>query len=1041
MKFKSGMRRRAHEYEKALVEQWKRNDTFHKSVELRDPANSYVFYDGPPFITGVPHHGTLLSSIIKDAVPRYWTMQGKRVERRWGWDCHGLPAENFVEKQLGITDRRQIIADPNQKPPLDRDGNTLPIITLEKYIETARDSMIANSETWEGVIDRVGRWVDFKGAYRTMNHDYMESVWWAFKQLYQAGKIYEGEKVLMYDTRFATPVSKAEVTMDNDAYQTVTDPSAFVRFKLRAGEASKAGLPDDTAILAWTTTPWTLPANLMLAVNPEMTYCLVNCGNEHFVVAKSCLEQTFQDEKHQLLAYTVAQEFTGDKLVGLKYQPLDTGSTWPDDPKVHRIYAADFVSSDSGTGIVHIAPAYGEDDFKLAQSLGIKAFHVIDDNGYYMDTNYKGREVWSNNKFVAKDLAEKGVIWQIRYIQHEYPFNPRSKQRIMYRAIPSWFFDVQGSKPVLFEQNENINWFPAHLKHGRFMKNIEQAPDWNLSRDRFWASAMPVWKGDQGTVIVVGSYDELYKLSGKRLKDYHRPWIDQIKIYADKLDAKTRQAYGMHDSEVFTRIDKVLDCWFESGSMPFAQLHYPFENKDKFERNYPADFIVEYIGQVRAWFYYVHVVNTTLAEIGAFGKERQQSDHKNAYKNVITTGVVAGNDGRKMSKSLGNYTDPNVLMDQYSADSLRFLLLSSPLLNGEDFALLDKDVSDVARKLAMVWNMYDFFTTYASVDGWEYNGGAVPEIDLAALQNPLDRWIVSRVHELSAHIEEFMNGYNIPDALSAVMPFLDDASNWYVRRSRRRFWKSEDDTDKNQAYQTIHYVLVRLSMVLAPFVPFLADELYQKLTGGESVHLLDWPHNNPVDDKVLADMARTRNLINQCLALRMRKNDTTGEVQVKIRQPLAFASYSGKRLDLYYEQIMRDELNVKRINWIEDLRDYTIDACAVPVKIDDPDSRQAWVEISKELTPELKREGLSREVIRVVQKARKDAGLNVDDRITLNVTTKDSELAQALAEWQAAIQKETLATSWSEQPVDGYSTDAKANGVAFKVSLAKAAKH
>ncbi len=1041
MKFKSGMRRRAHEYEKALVEQWKRNDTFHKSVELRDPANSYVFYDGPPFITGVPHHGTLLSSIIKDAVPRYWTMQGKRVERRWGWDCHGLPAENFVEKQLGITDRRQIIADPNQKPPLDRDGNALPTITLEKYIETARDSMIANSETWEGVIDRVGRWVDFKGAYRTMNHDYMESVWWAFKQLYQAGKIYEGEKVLMYDTRFATPVSKAEVTMDNDAYQTVTDPSAFVRFKLRSGEASKAGLPDDAAILAWTTTPWTLPANLMLAVSSEMTYCLVNCGNEHFVVAKSCLEQTFQDEKHQPIAYTVAQEFTGDKLVGLKYQPLDTGSTWPDDSKVHQIYAADFVSSDSGTGIVHIAPAYGEDDFKLAQSLGIKAFHVIDDNGYYMDTNYKGREVWSNNKFVAKDLAEKGVIWQIRYIQHEYPFNPRSKQRIMYRAIPSWFFDVQGSKPVLFEQNENINWFPAHLKHGRFMKNIEQAPDWNLSRDRFWASAMPVWKGDQGTVIVVGSYDELYKLSGKRLKDYHRPWIDQIKIYADKLDEKTRQAYGMHDGEVFTRIDKVLDCWFESGSMPFAQLHYPFENKDKFERNYPADFIVEYIGQVRAWFYYVHVVNTTLAEIGAFGKERQQSDHKNAYKNVITTGVVAGNDGRKMSKSLGNYTDPNVLMDQYSADSLRFLLLSSPLLNGEDFALLDKDVSDVARKLAMVWNMYDFFTTYASVDGWEYNGGAVPEIDLAALQNPLDRWIVSRVHELSAHIEEFMNGYNIPDALSAVMPFLDDASNWYVRRSRRRFWKSEDDTDKNQAYQTIHYVLVRLSMVLAPFVPFLADELYQKLTGGESVHLLDWPHNNPVDDKVLADMARTRNLINQCLALRMRKNDTTGEVQVKIRQPLAFASYSGKRLDLYYEQIMRDELNVKRINWIEDLRDYTSDACAVPVKIDDPDSRQAWVEISKELTPELRREGLSREVIRVVQKARKDAGLNVDDRITLNVTTKDSELAQALAEWQAAIQKETLATSWSEQAVDGYSTDAKANGVVFKVSLVKAAKH
>ena len=505
MKFKHGTRRRAAEYEKNWVQRWKDDQTFEKSVVQRPADNAYVFYDGPPFITGVPHHGTLLSSIVKDAVPRYWTMKGKRVERRWGWDCHGLPAENFVEKQMNIMDRRQIVTNSDQSAPLDKDGNPLPTISLEKYITKARESMVANSETWQGVIDRIGRWVDFKGAYRTMDKDFMESVWWAFKQLYEAGKIYEGEKVLMYDTKFATPVSKAEVTMDNDAYQTVTDPSVYVKFKL---------VDSDYSILAWTTTPWTLPANLLLAVNPEMTYCEVLVDGEKLIIAEEAFERTLQDEKHQPLDYEVLRKFPGSELVGKKYQPLATGSTWPENDKIHTIYAADFVSHESGTGIVHIAPAYGEDDFDLARSLGISAFHVIDDNGYYVDSNYKGLEVWENNKFIAKDLKEKGIVWKIEYIRHDYPFNPRSKQRIMYRAIPSWFFAIQGQKPLMLEQNEHINWFPSHLKHGRFAKNIEQAPDWNLSRDRFWATAMPVWKGDRGTVKVVGSYAELKELSG-----------------------------------------------------------------------------------------------------------------------------------------------------------------------------------------------------------------------------------------------------------------------------------------------------------------------------------------------------------------------------------------------------------------------------------------------------------------------------------------------------------------------------------------------
>ena len=873
---------------------------------------------------------------------------------------------------MNIMDRRQIVTSDDQPAPLDKDGQPLPTISLEKYINKARESMVANSETWQGVIDRIGRWVDFKGAYRTMDKDFMESVWWAFKQLYEAGKIYEGEKVLMYDTKFATPVSKAEVTMDNDAYQTVTDPSVYVKFKL---------VDSDYSILAWTTTPWTLPANLMLAVNPDMTYCEVLVDGEKLIIAEEALERTLQDEKHQPLDYKVLRKFPGSELVGKAYQPLDTGSTWPENDKIHTIYAADFVSHESGTGIVHIAPAYGEDDFDLARSLGISAFHVIDDNGYYVDSNYKGLEVWENNKFIAKDLKEKGIVWKIEYIRHDYPFNPRSKQRIMYRAIPSWFFAIQGQKPLMLEQNEHINWFPSHLKHGRFAKNIEQAPDWNLSRDRFWATAMPVWKGDRGTVKVVGSYAELKELSGVELDDYHRPWVDDITFEID--------------GEKFTRIDKVLDCWFESGSMPFAQLHYPFENRQKFEANYPADFIVEYIGQVRAWFYYVHAVNTALAEIGAFGPDCQ---HKNAYSNVITTGVVAGNDGRKMSKSLGNFTDPNELMDKFSADSLRFLLLSSPLLNGEDFALHDKSVGDVARKLAMIWNMYDFFTMYAEVDGWEFDGELKDPLN--EMTNPLDIWIVSRLHQLVAEVERHMDTYNIPDALSPILPFLDDASNWYVRRSRRRFWKSEDDGDKNDAYRTLHYVLVRLSYILAPFTPFLAEELYHNLTGDdESIHLKDWLPAGKINRAMLRDMNALRAAVNDGLSKRAAEG-------IKVRQPLASAKLvstisqnTPEEVAQFLVDIAREELNVKSVEVV------------TGSELDIPEaSAQPSVVYDLTITPELKREGLMREIVRHVQSARKKAGLQVDDRIILQLTTNDDQLRQAINEHRATIAAETLAS-------------------------------
>lgn len=969
MKYQANIRRRALEYEKALIEFWKKNQTFEKSIEQRDIDNSYVFYDGPPFITGMPHHGTLLSSVTKDAVPRFWTMRGKRVERRWGWDCHGLPAENFVEKQLGITDRREI-------------GTKWPLAT---YIEKAKASMVANSEAWESTIERIGRWVDFRGAYRTMDKNYMESVWWAFKTLYEKGLIFEGRKVLMYDTKFSTPVSKAEVTMDNDAYQEVTDPSVFVKFKVVSeGELQGAYL------LAWTTTPWTLPANLALAVNEKLTYGLYQVGEEKIVTLVKTAAEVFEGE------YELLKELSGAELVGLEYQPLMENFSREERQKdTYHVLTAEYVSDEDGTGIVHIAPAYGEADYDLALAHEVDFVDLLDEQGYYVEaaekwlmdlgvrkTDENGIELWAANKIIAKMLLEKGIVYRIKYIKHEYPFNPRSKQRIIYRAFPSWFFNVTDSKTMLISENEKINWFPEYLKHGRFEKNIEAAPDWNLSRDRFFATAMPVWKGDKGSVKVVGSYDELYELSGTRLEDYHRPWVDEIEFEID----------GEH----FKRIDKVLDCWFESGSMPFAQLHYPFENREKFEKNYPADFIVEYVGQVRAWFYYVHVVNTALF-----------SDI--AYKNVITTGTLAGNDGRKMSKSLGNYTDPNLLMDQYSADSLRFLMLSSPVLAGEDFSLIDKDVSDVARKLSMIWNVYDFFTMYAEVDGFD----SEQAMAVSEFVNPLDIWLVSRVHQVRNQITEGMEAYNIPAALSSVLEFIDDMSNWFVRRSRRRFWKSEDDQDKLEAYSALYYVLIYLAKIMAPFTPFLAEELYQKMTGAgvvnseipESVHLLNWPEAGVIDEAVLTQMAKTREIITAGLAERMKK--TESEVQIKVRQPLAKLIYAGEKLDDFYEQIIMEEVNVKSVEHGEALV------------------------LDKTLTPELLEEGKIRELIRFVQAARKKAGLNVDDRIRLMVSMEVPET------YREMLMNEVLAEELVNEGNFAYDEIVKVQGENVAISLEK----
>jgi len=949
-------RKKYAEMEKEVIQFWKEDRTFQKSVESRSKDKYYSFYDGPPFITGVPHYGTLLSSIVKDAVPRYWTMKGYRVERRWGWDCHGLPAENMVEKKLGIKSKREI----EEK------------IGIAKFNEACFQETSKIASEWEDVIDRIGRWVEFKNAYKTMDKDYMESVWWAFSELHKKGLIYEDVRVSLYCPRCSTPLSNFEIAMDN-SYEMDSDPSVYVKMKVKGEE--------NTYFLVWTTTPWTLPANVALAVGKNIRYSKYKIlkgdhAGDSYIVAGVRSADVFAHSGIIPLATTPLEEgnspepvanisdLLGKDLIGKEYEPI-----FPHEiENGYKVISADFVTTEDGSGIVHIAPAFGEDDFQARKSNDLPIIMNVDEEGQFTEGEWQGQKVWETNNEIVKWLKENNFLFKREQITHSYPHCHRCHTKLIYKAQPAWYVNVDKIREELVEKNENISWYPEFLKHGRFKNGIENAPDWNISRDRYFGTAIPVWKcekEDCNELKVFGSYAELKEVSGAELSDYHRPGVDEVVFPCEKCGGKMR------------RISQVFDSWIESGSMPFAQFHYPFENQEQFEKSFPTDFISEYIAQTRAWFYVLHVVS-----VGIFGKE--------SFKNVVTTGTIAGSDGKKMSKSLGNYTLPNIVLEKYSADALRLYLLSSPLLNAQNINFSEKSIQDIQRKvLATLWNSYSFFTLYANVDKWRLN---YEKENIGKSDNLLDRWIVSELHKLNREVDEQMQKYNLVKSVKPFELFIDNLSNWYIRRSRKRFWKSENDSDKNEAYSTLHYVLVELSRLMAPFAPFVSEEIFKNLTGEDSVHLTDFPvaDEKLIDEKLNEQMKSVRDIISAGLQLR-------ASAKIKVRQPLQGVRIKKKELREEFFDIIKEELNVKNVV-LDDFMDQEIF-------------------LDTDITEDLRLEGTAREIIRFVQEMRKEAGYEVDNRIKIWYVGQSA----VFEKFGEIIAKETLAdTIKKEEKAAGF---------------------
>ncbi len=902
------------ELENDITEFWKKNKIFEKSVEQRPEDNLYVFYDGPPFISGMPHYGHLLGSIAKDIIPRYFTMKGKRVERVWGWDAHGLTVENKVQKRLNIKTRRDI------------EEYGLEAFTQACYAYTSEIS-----EEWKWYIDRIGRWVDMENAYKTIDQTYMESVIWVFKQLYDKGLIYEGVRTSLFCTICGTPVSDFEVAMDN-SYKDVEDPSVTVKFKVESeGKFKGANL------LAWTTTPWTLPSNRALVVDESAVYVLVDYSGEPLILAKDRVEPVLGDSQ-----YKVSEEFLGSELIGLKYEPLYT--FYKSNDEEFKVYSYEgMVNMSDGTGIVHSAPGFGEIDTEMGRHYGLTIMLTLTDEGKYIPGNagknsYEGVFYKKADKLIIEDLKQRGLLFKEETIIHRFPYHDRCNTLLIQRAQNSWFVDVQSLKQRMVETNENINWVPEHLKYGRYKQVVETAPDWSISRNRFWATPMPVWEAEDGDRIVISSISELEELSGQKVVDLHRPYIDEITIKKDGKEYKRRP--------------EVLDSWFEAGSMPYAQYHYPFENEKKFEENFPGDFVVEYIAQVRAWFNVMHRLSVALFDV-------------NPFRNVISTGVMAGSDGRKMSKTYGNYTDPKEILEKIGGDALRLYLMNSPLMVGGNTNFDEQELkTKLNNVLNPLWNSLKFFLIYA-VEHEFTPDKSVPS------NNLLDKWIIARLHETIKEFTVNIENYLVPPAVQPIETFVDDLSRWYVRRSRDRI--SSGDLE---AMSTLYYVLVELAKASAPIIPFMAEQIYQSLVVPvdknvpESVHLCMYPKfDQTIIDSSLSliqDMQLTRDVVSLALNLRT-------ETQIKVRQPLTaiYIENNSKKASVIEELVM-DEVNVKSIV-------SSVPANDLPIA--EQKELKVWLDTS--ITPELEVEGFSRELIRTIQDLRKKAGLSVADEINV----------------------------------------------------------
>jgi isoleucyl-tRNA synthetase len=994
--------------ERAVLEHWAADKTFPASVDARPTGEGeYVFYDGPPFANGLPHYGHLLTGYVKDVVPRYQTMRGRRVERRFGWDCHGLPAEVEAEKQLGITSKAEILD-----------------LGVDAFNDACRTSVLRYTRDWERYVTRQARWVDFDNDYKTLDLSYMESVAWAFKTLYDKGLVYEGFRVLAYCWRCETPLSNTETRMD-DVYRDRTDPASTVEFELETGER----------ILAWTTMPWTLVPNSALVVGPDIDYAVLERDGRRYILAESRLS-AYQKE---FADATRVGTLKGSELVGRRYAPLFDFlvERLADAPAAFTVLAGDFVSTEDGTGVVQVAPSHGEDDYNICTAAGIPTVLTVDDRTRFTSIapRFEGLQVFEANKPILRELRERGVLVRQDSYVHSYPHCWRCETPLVYKAVSSWFVAVTAFRDRMVELNQQIDWTPAHVKEGSFGKWLAGARDWSISRNRFWGSPIPVWKSDDPAyprVDVYGSLEQLEADFGVKVTDLHRPAIDLLT--RPNPDDPTGRS-------TMRRVPEVLDCWFESGSMPFAQVHYPFENREWFESHYPGDFIVEYIGQVRGWFYTMHVLATALFD-------------RPAFRHALVHGILLGSDNRKMSKSLRNYPDVYEMFDVYGSDAMRWMLMSSPVLRGGDMPVTEGSIRDAVRQVLLpLWNVWYFFSLYANAEGYE----ARRRTDSPHL---LDRYVLAKTGELVATTQAQLDAQDISGACGSVRSYLDALTNWYVRRSRDRFWSGDRD-----AFDTLYTVLETLCRVVAPLAPLTAEEIWRGLTGGRSVHLADWPDAGefPADHALASTMDAVRDVCSAALSLRKARG-------LRVRLPLSSLTVAAPGAEALrpFAELVADEVNVKRVEFTEDVAGYSQRVLTVVPRVLGPrlggqvqqviravkagdwsvtegvvtaggvelnegeyelrlvvadadrsaplPGGEGVVVLETAVTPELVAEGLARDVVRVVQQARRDAGLDVADRIRLTLEA-GPEVTAAVEAHRDFLAQETLAVSVEFGPV------------------------